>query len=155
MAQKLAFYSVLLSLLLSFGCSGIAKKPLVEPKVQVRDFEITDVSLLGIDGKVTLRVDNPNEIRLSASGLSYTMSISGSEILTGQDDQSIAIPAFGSEEIELPMRLSYLALLETLPEVMQSGVADYKVTGRIKTNVFKTIPFSKTGKFELPIKPKF
>ncbi len=142
---------VLISLALVAGCSGPLSKPLLEPQVQVRDLEITDATLGGIDAIVTLDINNPNDVRLGASGLSYELFVAGNQIVSGQDDQSISVPAFGSETIELPVRLSYFGLIETLPEVLRTGRADYTVKGNIKTANFNhAIPFNKQGDFKLP-----
>ena len=59
-------------------------------------------------------------------------------MVSGQDDSSISVPAFGSETIELPMRLSYFGLIESLPEILRTGNADYTVKGSIKTSIFST-----------------
>ena len=152
--QHLFITLVLLGLLAA--CAGPLSKPLIEPKVQVRDLEITDATLGGIDAIVTLDIDNPNDVRLSARGLSYELFVSGNQLVTGQDDQSISVPAFGSETIELPVRLSYFGLIETLPEVLRTGRADYTVKGNIKTSIFNhAIPFNKKGDFKLPFVSPF
>ena len=135
------------------ACSGVLNKPLEEPKVFVRNFEITDVSLAGIEGIIALDIDNPNDVNLNANGLTYQMSISDQEVLTGQKNENISIPSLGSNTIELPVRISYLALFEIIPEVLQKGVADYTVTGSIKTKLFQSIPFSKKGEFKVPLNP--
>jgi LEA14-like dessication related protein len=147
----------LLSLtLLVVGCAGPHSKPLIEPNVQVRDLEIIDATLGGIDAIVTLDIDNPNDVRLSARGLSYEVFVSGNRLVTGQDDNSISVPAFGRETIELPVRLSYLGIIETLPEVLRTGNAEYMVKGNIKTSIFSyAIPFSKQGDFKLPFVSPF
>ncbi|MEM8844124.1 MAG: LEA type 2 family protein [Pseudomonadota bacterium] len=143
---------VLLVIQLS-ACTGALTKPLEEPKVFVRNFQITDVSLAGIEGVIGLDIDNPNDVNLNANGLTYQMSISDKEVLTGQKDESISIPSLGSKTIELPVRISYLALLEIIPQVMQKGSADYLVTGSIKTKLFQSIPFTKEGEFKVPLNP--
>ena len=147
--------TVVLALLIA-GCSGPLSKPLLEPKVQVRDLQIVDATLSGIDALVTLDIDNPNDVKLSARGLSYELLVSGSQLVTGQDEQSISVPAFGRETIELPVRLSYFGLIEVLPEVLRTGNADYTVKGNIKTSIFNhAIPFSKKGDFKLPFVSPF
>jgi len=147
----------LLSLtLLVVGCSGPLSKPLIEPNVQVRGLEITNATLSGIDAIVTLDIDNPNDVKLRASGLSYDVFVSGNKLVTGQDDSSISVPAFGRETIELPVRLSYFGIIETLPEVLRTGNAEYTVEGNIKTSIFNyPIPFSKQGDFKLPFVSPF
>lgn len=148
--------SLLCVTLLLTGCAGPLSKPLIEPNVQVRGLEITDATLGGIDAIVTLDIDNPNDVRLSARGLSYEVFVAGNKLVTGQDDNSISVPAFGSETIELPVRLSYFGIIETLPEVLRTGSADYTVKGNIKTSIFNyAIPFSKEGDFKLPFVSPF
>ena len=148
--------SLLGLMLLMAGCAGPLSKPLIEPNVQVRGLEITEATLGGIDAIVTLDIDNPNDFRLSARGLSYDVFVSGNKLVTGQDDNSISVPAFGRETIELPVRLSYLGIIETLPEVLRTGNADYTVKGNIKTSIFSyPIPFSKQGDFKLPFVSPF
>ena len=152
---RVAIGLLCLALLLS-GCAGPLSKPLIEPNVQVRGLEITEATLSGIDAIVTLDIDNPNEVKLSARGLSYQLFVSGNQLVTGQDDQSISVPAFGRETIELPVRLSYFGLIETLPEILRTGSADYTVKGSIKTSIFNyAIPFTKQGDFKLPFVTPF
>ncbi len=135
----------------SAGCSGPLSKPLVEPKVQVRDLQVIDATLGGVDAIVALDIDNPNDRALSARGLSYELFVSGNSLVTGQDNQSIAVPAYGRKTIELPVRFSYLGIIQTLPDVLATGTADYMVKGSIKTSIFShAIPFSKKGDFKLP-----
>ena len=142
--------------LLVVGCAGPLSKPLIEPNVQVRGLEIVEATLGGIDAIVTLDIDNPNDVRLSARGLSYEVYVSNTKLVTGQDDHSISVPAFGRETIELPIRLSYFGIIETLPEVLRTGSADYTVKGNIKTSIFSyAIPFSKQGDFKLPFVSPF
>lgn len=143
---------VICLLVLCVACSGLAKKPIIEPKVQVLDFEITGMSFAGIEGLVTLDVENPNESKLSAKELNYAVAVAGNELVTGQTTNNIAIPALGSETIELPVEMSFAKLIETFPQVMKSGLADYVITGDIKTN-FATVPFTKKGEFRLPFSP--
>jgi LEA14-like dessication related protein len=133
------------------GCSGVLNKPLEEPRVTVRNFEVTAVSLSAIEGVIGLDIDNPNDVNLSANGLTYAMSISDKEVLTGQKEERISVPSLGTKTIELPVRISYLVLLEVIPEMLTTGVADYTVTGSIKANVFQDIPFTRSGKFKIPL----
>lgn len=144
--------SVVGLLVLSVGCSGLAKKPIVEPKVQVQAFEITGLSFVGIEGLVTLDVENPNESKLSAKELNYTLAVAGNELVAGQSTDNISIPALGTDTIELPVEMSFAKLIEAFPKVLSSGLANYVITGNIKTN-FATVPFTKKGEFKLPFTP--
>lgn len=115
-------------------------------------FDITKVTLAGIEGMVTLNVDNPNDTKLSAKELNYSVSVAGNQLVTGYNTDNISIPAQGSSTIELPVQMSFATLIETFPKIMQSGLADYVIAGSIKTG-FATVPFSKKGEFRLPFIP--
>ena len=139
-------------LIFCVGCSGLAKKPIVEPNVQVRNFEITGLSLAGVEGIVTLDVENPNETKLSAKELNYAVAVAGNELVAGQSTDNISIPALGTDTVELPVEMSFAKLIEAFPKIMKSGLANYVITGNIKTN-FATVPFTKKGEFKLPFSP--
>ena len=134
------------------GCSSLTEQALQEPKVQVRDFEITNISFAGLEGLVSLDVENPNNSELNARELSYSLLVAGRELAAGHDQNNISIPALGTDTIELPVVMSFSSLLETIPEIAKTGLADYAIVGRIKTT-FATIPFSKKGEFKLPFAP--
>lgn len=140
--------SILLSQLT--GCSSINKRlnP-IQPEVFVDAIKIENASLSGITALLTLNVRNPNDFALNARGLDYTMSMSGTNIITGESQSNMSVPALGSGAIEVPVRISYAAILETIPKVFETGVADYNFTGSIHTRLFN-IPFDKTDQIKLP-----
>ena len=132
------------------GCSSLSESLTpIQPKVLIDAIEIEDASLSGLTALLTLNVENPNRFALNASGLDYTMSLAGTEILTGENTSNLSVPALGSGKIEVPVRISYAAILESIPKVFQTGIADYNFTGNIHTRLFK-IPFTKTDQLKLP-----
>ena len=121
----------------------------IQPKVFVDAIEIEDASLSGLTALLTLNVENPNDFALNAKGLDYTMSLSGTNILSGESQSHMSVPALGSGKIEVPVRISYASILETIPKVMETGVASYNFSGSIHTRLFN-IPFDKTDELKLP-----
>ena len=132
------------------GCASLDKRlnP-IQPNVVVDDIEIEDASLSGLTALLTLNIENPNKFALNAKGLDYTMSLAGVDVISGENEQSMSVPALGSGKIEVPVRLSYTSLLETIPKIMETGVASYNFNGNIHTRLFK-IPFDKTDELKLP-----
>ena len=120
-----------------------------QPKVFVDDIEIEDTSLSGLTALLTLNVENPNDFDLNAKGLDYTMNLAGTNILSGESQSNMSVPALGSGKIEVPVRISYASILETIPKVMETGVASYNFSGSIHTRLFN-IPFEKTDELKLP-----
>lgn len=131
------------------ACAGLPGKEIIEPEVFVRDFTITEFTLSGLEGIISLDVKNPNDVRLSARSLDYVFYIADNEVLSGATDENFSIPAFGQQTIDLPIRISYQDLLNTLPTLLQNKSADYTVKGNLGTT-FITVPFIKQGRFALP-----
>ncbi len=121
----------------------------IQPKVFIDDIEIEDANLSGLTALLTLNIENPNDFAINAKGLDYTMSLSGTNILSGENKNNMSVPALGSGKIEVPVQITYASLLETIPKVMQTGVASYNFSGNIHTRLFK-IPFDKTDELKLP-----
>jgi hypothetical protein len=77
------------------------------------------------------------------------MSLAGTDILSGENSSNMSVPALGSGKIEVPVRISYASILETIPKVLETGVASYNFSGNIHTRLFN-IPFTKTDDLKLP-----
>jgi LEA14-like dessication related protein len=145
---SIAFIS--LALLVLQGCGTLDKRlnP-IQPKVFIDAIEIEDATLSGLTALLTLNVENPNNFALNARGLDYTMSLAGTDILSGENTSSMSVPALGSGKIEVPVRISYASILETIPKVLETVVASYNFSGSIHTRLFN-IPFTKTDDLKLP-----
>ncbi len=143
---------LLVSFILFFisGCASLDQRlhP-IQPNVMVDDIEIEDASLSGITALLTLNIENPNKFALNAKGLDYVMSVSGVDIISGENAQSMSVPALGQGKIEVPVRLSYASLFEAIPKIVETGIASYNFSGSIHTRLFN-IPFDKTDEFKLP-----
>ena len=143
---------VIISLLLFIfqGCGTLDKRlnP-IQPKVFIDDIEIEDASLSGLTALLTLNIENPNNFAINAKGLDYAMDLAGTNILSGESQSNMSVPALGSGKIEVPVRISYSSIIETIPKVLETGVASYNFSGSIHTRLFN-IPFDKTDELKLP-----
>lgn len=151
MARNIFFvFGAIVAILFTQGCASLDERlnP-IQPKVFIDAIKIEDATLSGLTALLTLNVENPNKFALNAQGLDYTMSLAGTDILSGEKSSSMSVPALGSGKIEVPVRISYSALLETIPKVFQTGVASYNFSGSIHTRLFN-IPFTKTDELKLP-----
>ncbi len=139
-----------LAIIVLQGCGTLDKRlnP-IQPKVFIDAIEIEDATLSGLTALLTLNVENPNNFALNAQGLDYTMSLAGTDILSGENSSNMSVPALGSGKIEVPVRISYASILETIPKVLETGVASYNFSGNIHTRLFN-IPFTKTDNLKLP-----
>lgn len=148
--RSISIVIILFAIFILQACGSLEKRlnP-IQPKVFIDAIEIEDATLSGLTALLTLNLENPNNFALNAQGLDYTMSLAGTDILSGENTSSMSVPALGSGKIEVPVRISYSSLLETIPKVMQTGVASYNFSGSIHTRLFN-IPFTKTDELKLP-----
>ncbi len=148
--RSISIVIILFAIFILQACGSLDKRlnP-IQPKVFIDAIEIEDATLSGLTALLTLNLENPNNFALNAQGLDYTMSLAGTDILSGENTSSMSVPALGSGKIEVPVRISYSSLLETIPKVMQTGVASYNFSGSIHTRLFN-IPFTKTDELKLP-----
>ncbi len=132
------------------GCASLDKRfnP-IQPNVYVDAIEIEEATLSGLTALLTLNIENPNDFALNAHGLDYTMSLAGTNIISGENEQSMSVPALGRGKIEVPVRITYASILETIPKVLETGIASYNFNGNIHTRLFK-LPFDKVGELKLP-----
>lgn len=148
--KLLSIALISLAIIVLQGCGTLDKRlnP-IQPKVFIDAIEIEDATLSGLTALLTLNVENPNNFALNAQGLDYTMSLAGTDILSGENSSNMSVPALGSGKIEVPVRISYASILETIPKVLETGVASYNFSGNIHTRLFN-IPFTKTDNLKLP-----
>ncbi len=148
--RSISIVIIFLAIFVLQACGSLDKRlnP-IQPKVFIDAIEIEDASLSGLTALLTLNLENPNNFALNAKGLDYTMSLAGTNILSGETQSNMSVPALGSGKIEVPVRISYASILETIPKVMETGIASYKFSGSIHTRLFN-IPFDKTDELKLP-----
>lgn len=148
--RSISIAIIFLAIFVLQACGSLDKRlnP-IQPKVFIDAIEIEDASLSGLTALLTLNLENPNNFALNAKGLDYTMSLAGTNILSGETQSNMSVPALGSGKIEVPVRISYASILETIPKVMETGIASYNFSGSIHTRLFN-IPFDKTDELKLP-----
>lgn len=148
--RSISIVTIFLAIFVLQACGSLDKRlnP-IQPKVFIDAIEIEDASLSGLTALLTLNLENPNNFALNAKGLDYTMSLAGTNILSGETQSNMSVPALGSGKIEVPVRISYASILETIPKVMETGIASYNFSGSIHTRLFN-IPFDKTDELKLP-----
>lgn len=148
--RSISIVIIFLAIFVLQACGTLDKRlnP-IQPKVFIDAIEIEDANLSGLIALLTLNIENPNNFALNAKGLDYTMNLAGTDILSGETQSNMSVPALGRGKIEVPVRISYASILETIPKVMETGIASYNFSGSIHTRLFN-IPFDKTDEMKLP-----
>ncbi len=108
-----AFFTALITLVLLAGCSTLTQD-FDPPKVTLDSFR----GLPGQEGmprfEIKLRVANPNVEALDIAGISYTVEVQGSELLSGVSNDVPRIEGYTEEIVTLESSLSLFHLLKLL-----------------------------------------
>lgn len=103
------------------------------PVVKLKEMAVENISLQAIDLKLTVQVDNPNNFGIALATLHYQIDALGLAIATGSYMDSFKVPANGSNQIRLPLRVDPRSLLKLMNEVIKNQgqpietVADVKL----------------------------
>lgn len=100
---------------------------------------------------VTLRVQNPNNVVLPLSGLSYAVTLNDQEFARGVSNEKIAVPALGESLVHVTVTsgpldwIKQIGHLQANPEINPS----YRVEGVLYLDDYsgRKLPFSKAGRF--------
>jgi len=137
------------------GCAvlGSLKSAIKEPTVGFQDFNITDIDFTSITTAFDFKVTNPNPISIRVDGFEYQFFIENSELLNGNNPNSVGLTARGESVISIPIGLKYADVYETVTALVKNkGSMPYTIAGKFffNTPVGRIpVPFSKSG--ELPV----
>ncbi|MEE8637741.1 MAG: LEA type 2 family protein, partial [Candidatus Margulisiibacteriota bacterium] len=76
------------------------------PKAEYLDYEITNVTLQGIQVSFYFDVENPNPLPIDVSKYSYKVYINNRELLS-QKRAGFNLPANGKKKIAIPVNIRY------------------------------------------------
>ena len=83
---------------------------------------------------IGLRITNPNNMALDISGLSYSLSLQGSKVLTGVSNQVGRIEPYSENRVELESSASLMGGLRALISLMQAPQAvQYQLETQLNT----------------------
>lgn len=131
------------------ACSALG---LQKPQVSLVDIRPAASTLLEQNFDLTLRLQNPNRLPLTASGLSFELSVAGQRLATGVSNQAISVPALGESEIKVRVHTALSSWLKQLGKVLQGdGKLEYQLQGRLEgLQGITSLPFSSSGEWKLP-----
>jgi len=106
---------------------------------------------LPLDFDVLIKIDNPNNKPAAMTRMDYELFIDGKQLLTGNFQESVSVPAGGQKLISMPVQLDLLKALngETKDAVVNLG---FKLTGDASQPseiMLKVKPYIKVGNSQL------
>lgn len=123
------------------------------PTARVESASVTRLTFA--DAEITTRivVENPNAVSVTLTGFSYALDVEGVEFLSGDQREGLQIEAFGESEIDLPLRIGFRDLRDTLDAVRGEDDAAYAVEVDVRFDLpalgAVTIPVRREGTFPI------
>lgn len=93
------------------GCAGMAPR-LESPNVSLVNVQLLDATLFEQRYALTVRVQNPNSLPLSVSGLRYRLDVEGLKLAHSVSQSGLDLPAYGEQ-------LLTVELVSGLPQILQ------------------------------------
>jgi len=149
-------YLVLLIASLSLaGCAGITYHA-QPPQVSITDIRLVEAQLLEQQYKMTLRVQNPNDFPFFIKGLSYQLSINGSEFAHGVSKQSHNILPYDEVLLSVSMVSNTLNVIKQLQAASAANnTLHFRLKGTVSHGTINIpaslyhLPFEKEGTLDL------
>lgn len=133
------------------GCRTLARQAFANPVVEVKDVRVRGIGAQGGSLDLVLDVYNPNEYRLDARRITYSVIVDSSEIATGELERLVTLTDRGHSEIVVPVNFTYAAVQRAIVKFAMRGSLDYRVAGQFTmvTPVGSiTRPYSGAGRLD-------
>jgi len=131
-------------LLLAACAANVYRDP---PRISLAGIQFADLSLLEQRYQLQLRIENPNPADLPITGMNYELAVNDKPFARGVSNQTITVPKFGSELIEVEGISNLSSLIPQIRALSQDGKIRYNLTGNAHVRG-QTIPFHQQGEVE-------
>ena len=133
------------ALVLVTGCATIGRQAFRTPTVELRDVRLRAIGLDGGALDLVIDVNNPNEFRIDATRLTYTLIADSAQLATGAVTKRVTLKARENNEIILPLTFTMKEMMGAAETILRQGRVNYTVKGEFTVDT----PFgSKTRPYE-------
>lgn len=113
------------------ACAPLARSAFRNPTVELRDVRIRGIGLEGGALDLVLDVYNPNDYRIDATRLSYTLIADTSQVATGAVTKRVTLEKTAHNDITLPVSFTMKELMGAAETLLRKGGVDYTVRGEV------------------------
>ncbi len=147
--NKPCVLSVLLAVMILMGCAGLI---IQTPTVSLADIRIVEVGLLEQRFAFKLRIQNPNNMELAITGLSFAVEINGRPFAQGVSSKTVTIPPLEERLLEVTAVSNLAGMLGQVQEFLygRNKALTWRVKGRLLTDSYGTLNFDASGKLAPP-----
>ena len=134
------------------GCGLLDRPDATITGMRLQDAGLTEATML-----FDVTVENPYTVPLPMSDVDYALSSAGQEFLTGKADVAGTVPASGSRTLGVPVRISYLELVQAVQGARPGATIPYQADMGLSVDVpalgAVRVPMSKEGELTIPTAP--
>jgi LEA14-like dessication related protein len=98
-----------------------------EPVVSLHSVDVTDVSMTGVELLCKVDVENPNSLDIPFPEIDWELFINTNSFISGIVENKKSIKARSVTVVDVPVRLSYVELLNTVKSLKGRQEADYQI----------------------------
>jgi len=120
-----------------------------EPDVKISKIKMTGLSFDKVDLLFNIDINNPNAVGINLSGFDYDLQIEDKSFFNGRQDNGLAIKAYGSEQIRLPLTIQFMELYSAFIDLKNLDSVKYNFNTGLSFNLPMLgdirIPIGKAG----------
>lgn len=129
------------------GCASIESEAL---RVNLAGISVVEASLLEQRYLLRVRLQNPSDRVLELDGFVYDLTLNGRQFARGVSDQSVVVPRFGEQLIELVASGSTGGVIRQVLDLSSRKQVDYRLAGRANAAGAR-IYFDGQGDIPIPV----
>jgi LEA14-like dessication related protein len=122
------------------ACASMQRASFRTPTVELRDVKLRGIGLEGGALDLVLDVYNPNEYRLDATKLTYTLLAESTFVASGEINKRVTLSGREHNDINLPLTFTMKELLGAAEIIVRKGSVNYTVKGEVTVDT----PFGST-----------
>ncbi|MHB1311868.1 MAG: LEA/WHy family protein [Gemmatimonadaceae bacterium] len=111
------------------GCASLGRQAFQNPVVELHDVVVKGVGLQGGSLDVILEVANPNDYRIDASRVTYTLFADSIQVATGEVTKLVTLDNKKTTEVTLPVTFTFRELQKAAQILLARGSVNYMVKG--------------------------
>ena len=143
---------MVLVMMVLIGCTGFGKT-LEQPRINLANIRVEEMTGLETAFLVQLRVFNTNEKDLQVTGIECDLDLNERRFATGVSKTAVTIPSYGSELVSVTVYSTVLSMVRSMMSLQQHQQLSYRLKGKLRLDdesmLLPTLPFKSEGKVTL------
>jgi len=149
----------IIAFLLFYGCTTLQQwSGIKAPELSIQKVNIANAGLKEMDLILNIDVKNHYPIGIKLPAFDYNFLINDHVFLKGENALNQTLSALGNDQVQVPVRIHFMDLYQSLSALVNEDNAGYKLNGNIHFDVpilgRIQIPFEKKGQLPLLKMPK-